>query len=92
MPQTREVLPLLCIELLNNIEQRTLCAKLDDMMIYRNRGCTMEASLAIYQNISVFQYHEKLNITVNSLNRNEYPNQIISFCDSEAIYCFDEII
>lgn len=45
----------------------------------------MEASLAIYQNISVFQYHEKLNITVNSLNRNEYSNQIISFLDSEAI-------
>lgn len=67
------------------IEQRTLRAKFHDMMIYRNRGCTVEASLAIYQNISVFQYHEKLNITVNSLNRNEYSNQIISFLDSEAI-------
>lgn len=52
----------------------------------------MEASLAIYQNISVFHHHEKLNTTENSLNRYEYSNQNISFRDSEAILCFDEII
>lgn len=65
--------------------QTTICAKFHDMMIYRNRGCTMEASLAIYQNISVFHHHEKLNTTGNSLNRYRVFKSNISFWDSEAI-------